>query len=107
MSHAATYPALVLFLSGRSVYLLDHHVPAGQEHPVALRDDQGAAAGESERSVDDGAAARDARNPCEAAGAAEAAAGSGAEAAGAESGDRRAERSTRRARAQTPRTPGQ
>lgn len=93
--------------SGGSIHLPDHHVPAGQEHAVSLRDVQGAAAGEGERGVDDGDAAGDAGDPGQAAGAAEAAAGPGAEAAGAEPGDRRAERPPGRARAQAPRTHGQ
>ncbi len=50
--------------SGRSIYLADHHVPASQEHTVALWDDQGAAAGEGEWGIDDSAAEGDAGNPC-------------------------------------------
>lgn len=50
--------------SGRSIYLADHHVPASQEHAVALWDDQGAAAGEGEWGIDDSAAEGDAGNPC-------------------------------------------
>lgn len=77
-----------LSLSGRSVHLPDHYVPTGQEHTVTLRDDQGAAAGEGERGVDDSAAQGDAGDPRQAAGAAEAAAGPGTEAAGTDPGDR-------------------
>lgn len=78
-------------LSSRTIYLPHHHVPAGQEHAVALGNDQGAAAGQGERCVHDGAAQGDAGDPCQAAGAAEAAAGPGAEAAGTDAGDRRTE----------------
>ncbi len=100
-------PLVPLSRSGRSLYLSDHHVPAGQEHSVPLGADEGAAAGEGERRVDDGVAARDAGGAGQAAGAAEAAAGSGAEAAGAVAGDRRAERAAGRAGAQAQGTDGQ
>lgn len=82
-----SYP-LFCSLSGRSIYLPDHHVPAGQKHAVALRDDQGAAAGEGERCIYDSTAEGDAGNSCQAARAAEAAAGPGAKATGTDPGDR-------------------
>lgn len=95
------------FLSGRPLDLPDHHVLAGQEHAVSLRDDQGAAAGESQRRIDDGAAQRDAGTPCQAAGTAETVAGPGAEATGTDPGDRRAKRPPRGAGTQAAGTDGQ
>lgn len=87
-------------LSSRTIYLPHHHVPTGQEHALALGNDQGAAAGEGERGVHDGAAQGDAGDPRQAAGAAEAAAGPGAEAAGTDAGDRRTEHTAGRTGAQ-------
>lgn len=77
--------------SGRPIHLPDHHVSAGQEHAIALRDDQSAAAGEGEWGVHDGPAEGDAGGACQATGAAETAAGPGTEVAGTDAGHRRAE----------------
>lgn len=93
--------------SSRTIFLPHHNVPAGQEHAVPLGNDQGAAAGEGKRGVNDGAAAGDAGDSRQAAGAAEAAAGPGAEAAGADAGDRRTEHPPGRTGTQAPRADGQ